>query len=608
VVITAALCWFGWRLLDQQRAIDEQRAREQLESAADAMAAGIRGKLAEAGERLSGWLSNPTSSAPAVEGAVVLTVSPDEVVVTPRDGLPFVPVTGEAPDPADVFATIEVAEFAENRLAFAAERYRGLANHRDAHVRAGAWLRLGRVLRKLGNFRGALAAYQQLAALGVVRTDDLPAELAGLDGQRSTFLAMGDRDSERRVAAQLVQGLDGGRWLVMRGAAEFYRDEVSTGSRPNSWRLADALSDAWRDADGSLNARGQRVFSKDGRGVLVLWRSSGRRTALLAAFVDSVFPWFAPGGMARQLADPEGQRLSGDVETPARAVTRIIGNSEYPWTLRLWAVSPVPAGARSNRTILLTMMGAMLVFLWSATHFMGRAIRREAEVARLQSDFVAAVSHEFRSPLTTVRQMAEMLEMGRLQTEERRQTYYRILAGEAARLQRLVETLLDFGKMEAGAERYRFVDVDAAEIVRDVVREIEPQARDSGKQIEMSGPEGGVRVLADESALAVALRNLIDNAIKYSPDHSTVWVQWKREHDRAAICVVDHGPGVPRVEQQAIFRKFVRGRAAMDANVKGTGVGLSMVRQIVLAHGGEIRLESEAGRGSTFTLLLPAVN
>jgi signal transduction histidine kinase len=71
---------------------------------------------------------------------------------------------------------------------------------------------------------------------------------------------------------------------------------------------------------------------------------------------------------------------------------------------------------------------------------------------------------------------------------------------------------------------------------------------------------------------------------------------------------VDHGPGVPRVEQQAIFRKFVRGRAAMDANVKGTGVGLSMVRQIVLAHGGEIRLESEAGRGSTFTLLLPAVN
>ena len=84
-----------------------------------------------------------------------------------------------------------------------------------------------------------------------------------------------------------------------------------------------------------------------------------------------------------------------------------------------------------------------------------------------------------------------------------------------------------------------------------------------------------------------------------------MWVQCRKENDRAAICVVDHGVGIPRSEQQAIFRKFVRGRAAIDAHVKGTGVGLSMVQQIVLAHGGEIRLDSEPGRGSTFTLLLP---
>lgn len=187
VVVTVALCWFEWRLLVQQRAIDQQRAREQLEIGADAVAAGIRGKLAEAGERLSGWLSNPASSAPAVDGAVVLTVNPHEpdgVLVAPRGGLPFVPVVGASPVPTDVFASIETVEFASNQLASAAEWYRLLASHRDAHVRTGAWLRLGRVLRKSGDFRGALAAYQQLAALGTVRTDDLPAELAGLDGQR----------------------------------------------------------------------------------------------------------------------------------------------------------------------------------------------------------------------------------------------------------------------------------------------------------------------------------------------------------------------------------------------------------------------------------------
>ncbi|MBI3490414.1 MAG: hypothetical protein HY047_01235 [Acidobacteria bacterium] len=608
IVVTAALGWAGWRLLDQQRAIDEQRAREQLESRADAIAAGVRGKLAEAGERLSGWLSNPASSPPVIDGAVVLTMSPDQVLVAPPDGLPFVPVAKGAPAPTDVFSTFEVMEFAENQLASAAEGYRVLSRHRDAHVRAGALLRLGRILRKSRDFAGALVAYRQLSGLGAVRTDDLPAELAGLDGQRAAFLALGDREGERRVAAHLLQGLDSGRWLITRGAAEFHRDGVSAASRPDSWRLADALSDVWREGDGGrLPARGQRVFNRDGRAVLVLWRSSESRSALLAAFVRRFFASSTSGAGAWQLADPEGQAIGGDVAASVRSVARIIGNSEYPWTLHVWAASQPRVSARSSQTILLTMMAAMLLFVWGAAYFMARAIRREAAVARLQSDFVAAVSHEFRSPLTTVRQMAEMLEMGRLPTEERRHTYYRILAGEAARLQRLVETLLNFGRMEAGAERYRFVDLDAATLVREVVHDIAPQARDSGKQIEISGPDAEVRVRADESALAVALRNLIDNAIKYSPNESTVWVRWRKENDRAAICVVDRGVGIPRAEQQAIFRKFVRGRAAIDANVKGTGIGLSMVQQIMLAHGGEIRLDSEAGRGSTFTLLLPAV-
>ena len=125
--------------------------------------------------------------------------------------------------------------------------------------------------------------------------------------------------------------------------------------------------------------------------------------------------------------------------------------------------------------------GAMLVFVWGATYFMARAIRREAAVARLQSDFVAAVSHEFRSPLTTVRQMAEMLEDG---SRADRRTAARVLpslAGEAARLQRLVETLLNFGRMEAGAERYRFDDRRRCRAGREVVDEIEPQARAAGK-------------------------------------------------------------------------------------------------------------------------------
>ena len=265
-------------------------------------------------------------------------------------------------------------------------------------------------------------------------------------------------------------------------------------------------------------------------------------------------------------------------------------------------------GAPGSRAIVLAMMGAMLAFVWGASYFMARAILREAAVARLQSDFVAAVSHEFRSPLTAVRQMADMLDADRVPTDERRHKYYKLLAGEAARLQRLVETLLNFGSMEAGAQRYRFVDLDPAALVREVVDDIEPQARESGKAIEIDGADGDLRVRADQAALSVALRNLIDNAIKYSPGERTVWVRWRKDHDRAAICVIDRGVGIPTSEQRTIFGKFVRGRAAIEANIKGTGVGLAMVQHIVTAHGGEIRLESEPGHGSTFTLLLPGVN
>jgi signal transduction histidine kinase len=366
------------------------------------------------------------------------------------------------------------------------------------------------------------------------------------------------------------------------------------------------VSDVWRDAGGRLTARGLRLFSKDDGNVLVFWRSGGARTALLAAFADRFFAASGSAATIWRLVDPEGRPIAGAAAASGRPVARIIGTSEYPWTLQVWPPAPAPTGLRSGRTLLLAMMGAMLMFVWAASYLIGRAIRREAGVARLQSDFVAAVSHEFRSPLTAIRQMAEMLEMDRLPTDERRRTYYRTMAREVARLQRLVETLLNFGRMEAGAARFQFSEVDAGALARNVVGESEPQARESGTRIETTGPEAGLRVRADPSALAVAIRNLIDNAIKYSPRESVVRIEWGAAGDRVAIRVVDRGPGIPEREQRAIFHRFVRGQAAVDGHVPGTGVGLAMVQDIVRAHGGEIRIKSQVGHGSTFTILLPA--
>lgn len=605
LIVTTALVWAGWRLLDQQDALDEQRARGQADAAAEAVAAGIRGKLAEAGERLSGWVSNPSMPVPLIDGAIVAGLRTNGIEVSPAGGLPFVPIEVAAGRRDARFETLEAAEFGGDPQR-ARAGYLALAGHHDPGVRAGALLRLARTQRQLRDLHGALVSYRRLAHLGGERAADLPAELAGLIGQRSMHLALADAQEADIVAERIRRGLDGGRWLLARGPAELYR-ETFPEPRPQSWILANALSDVWREGGGTVTPRGQRVFAAaaGGASVLVMWRSNGDASAALAASVDHFFTLPASASTAWQLVDPEGRIIAGRTPASSRSVVRIIGNSEYPWTLHTWVESP--AEANRSRAILLTMMAATLSFVWAASYFMAKGIRREAAAARLQSDFVAAVSHEFRSPLTAVRQLAEMLDGERVASDERRHIYYKTLSAEAARLQRLIETLLDFGRIEAGG-RYRFSELDAAALVREVVREIAPQARQSGKAIELDGAEDAIPIRADHSALGVALRNLIDNAIKYSPGEPTVRVQCRKDRDRAAICVIDTGVGIPRSEQQAIFRKFVRGRTAIDANIKGTGVGLAVVHQIVAAHGGEVLLHSDPGRGSTFTVLLPAGN
>jgi signal transduction histidine kinase len=225
----------------------------------------------------------------------------------------------------------------------------------------------------------------------------------------------------------------------------------------------------------------------------------------------------------------------------------------------------------------------------------------------MQSDFVSAVSHEFRSPLTSIRQLSEILALGRVPSEDRRQVYYDTLVRETARLQRLVESLLNFGRMEARARQYRFEPLETGPIVRRVAAEFETQLAGSGRRIHMEGPDSGCVIEADPEAFSVALRNLVDNALKYSPERPVVWVEWRSGGGRVAVAVRDEGPGIPEAEKKAIFRKFVRGSAAETANVKGSGVGLAMVRHIVAAHRGEITLASQPGKGSTFVMVFPGV-
>jgi signal transduction histidine kinase len=603
-IITGALVWAGWRLLDQQRAIDDQRARERLESAADTLASGITGRLADAGDRLSVWLSNPDSAAPGVEGAAVAVIRESGTATSSGVALPFLPAVEPARPAPAMLAGIEQLEFAMKQPAAAARRYRALASAADRHVRAEALVRLCRVLRTLRDFDAALACARQLASAGGVRAGLLPAELAGLEAERLVLRAMSDRKGELRAAARIRDAIDGGRWALPRGVAEFYREEIAGPGPADAWTLARAIDDVWRMTGTGPVTRGRRIVAAGGRNVLVMWRANERAAALLAVFEDRFLG--QAGGLLRwHLSDPEGRVIAGTAVPPQGSVVRIVGDSADPWTLHVAALPEAGLRSAGPRRVLFLMMAATLAFVWAAAYFIVRAIRREAHVARLQSDFVNAVSHEFRSPLTTIRQMAEMLETGRVAAADRRETYYRVISRESARLQHLVETLLNFGRIQEGAGRYRFAAVDAAAVIAAAVGDVEAQASGKGTRIVTGDATDGAPLRGDEPSLRLAVSNLIDNAVKYSPAGSVVRVACRIEDGRAAISVEDAGPGIPRSEQPAIFRKFVRGQAAVEANIKGTGVGLSLVQEIARAHHGEIRLDSDSGRGSVFTLLLP---
>jgi signal transduction histidine kinase len=347
----------------------------------------------------------------------------------------------------------------------------------------------------------------------------------------------------------------------------------------------------------------------EGRPVLVASAVAQGRLFVLLAGADFLRgAWKDVNGAEVLLTDAEGHPILGtfpNASAPQKVLTT--DESRLPWTLRVASTSLKADSTEAARQRVLQILGLalLLLVLGGSAYFALRGVARELAVARLQSDFVSAVSHEFRSPLASIRHLSDLLATGRVTDQAHRQQSYDFLSRESERLEHLVEELLDFGRIEAGAYRYRFERVDAADLLRALVAEFQEKVTPKGYRIELSGDVANAMVLADREALSRAISNLVDNAVKYSPGSNTIWVDLAVEGSTAVIRVRDRGLGIALGEQEAIFRKFVRGSNARAPQIKGTGIGLAMVRHIVEAHHGEVRVESQPDQGSTFALVLP---
>ena len=613
LIPAVGLVWLTIELVEKDRSLEKQHAQERVERLADKIVAASHQRLYD----LEGQLHRLATAGgkPPPDHTVLLIAEGDRVTAAPAGALVYYPILPQTRQLArSVFAEGERYEHHQGDSSQAIHWFDALARNHDPVIRAGALLRLGRNQGKAGQIAAALTTFTELEKLRATDVEGFPVAMLAL-AARCGLLEKAGRQEELRTAAQALRtGLASGTWPLLRSAYDFYMEEArrwtgeisETEADRNARAIAAAFAsthERWR-TDGTAPQRQSLIA--EGRPVLLASAGNPERLVALVGGGDFLQDaWKDVNAVQVMLTDGEGHPILGTFPNgSAQQAVVTTDASGLPWMLRVTSTSPEPAAA-GQRRLQLVGLTMLLLLLGGSAYFTLRGVTRELAVARLQSDFVAAVSHEFRTPLASVRHLSDMLSKGRVSDAGQRQHCYDFLSRESERLEKLVEELLDFGRVEAGAYRYRFERVDAIDLVRELVSEFQENVRPKGYRVELSVEMGSASVRADREALSRAVWNLLDNAVKYSPGSDTIWVALALEADSAVIRVRDRGLGIALHEQKEIFQKFVRGSNARTEQIKGTGIGLAMVQHIVEAHHGEVRVESHPNQGSTFALRLP---
>jgi len=620
VLPTLALVWLGWAVFQQGRA--DERAR-----AAERAAAALQHVLTELEDALDRAVTSGSDPHGVESEAALITMDASGFVARSGIDLPFYPTAPPTPDVGEELSLATRLEFRDRDLRAAIRELDRIAASGSAAARPEALLRLSRVLSANGDPEGALARLDELGTLEDATAGGLPAGLAARRRRVVMLKDLGRTEEAGREAAGLATDVASGRWVVTYPQYEATRELIAevegTGELPEpdpeTLALAAAAARLWPGSQTAApSASGQttsEVVRVGESSVLVLTRTDAafeRRSLILVGPGALERTWRAArgdedtGAFEFALSDVSGRPVLGRADG-ARSAQASLGPSitNLPWVVHAVDKSSVGLTSISGRSrLMLAGVGIMIVVVLVSGYVLNRSIAREMQVARLQSDFVAAVSHEFRTPLTTIRQLSEMLAGERVSSDERRRQFYDTLVAESERLRRMVEALLDFGKMQSGRLQYEFAPVEVPALVAEVAASVE--AESPGRRVEIEAAATVTPARGDREALSRAFRNLIENAVKYSPGEPTVWVAVSNGDGRVRVSVRDRGLGIPLDEQRRIFDTFVRGSAALSAGIKGTGIGLAMVSQIVDAHQGELRVESAPGQGSVFTVVLPA--
>lgn len=254
----------------------------------------------------------------------------------------------------------------------------------------------------------------------------------------------------------------------------------------------------------------------------------------------------------------------------------------------------------------LILIGILFIVLIAAVWFVYNTVKKELELSKAKADFVSNVSHELRTPLSLISMFAETLEMGRVKTEEKKKEYYSIISRESNRLGRIVNSILNFSKMEAGKRKFNFAEEDLNEIVIQIYQNYSYHLYNKGFDFEYEPGIEMPKVMVDREAVSEAIVNLIDNSVKYSTENKFIKIAIGNENNFVFVEISDKGVGISEKDQKKVFDKFYRVSSGLIHTTKGTGLGLTLVKQIMDVHNGKIVLKSKSGEGSSFKLMFPS--
>ena len=300
---------------------------------------------------------------------------------------------------------------------------------------------------------------------------------------------------------------------------------------------------------------------------------------------------------------PAGEKFDVEEDRARRAFQFVFTD----WRIALQGDFATPEKwARINFTYNMTLSAVLALVLLAGIGLTIRTALREMKLSAMKNEFVSNVSHELRTPLSSIRVFGEFMRRGRVEDPEKVREYGSYIETESRRLTQLINNILDFSRIESGRIAYNFEPADLEELLAGTLATYSVRLRDKGFDVEYNGPEDHLPEFPmDANAIERAVANLLDNAVKYSNGDRWIGVELGHSGDQVTIAVSDHGIGIPRDELERIFERFHRVSTGLVHDVKGSGLGLPLVKHIVEAHGGSVTVRSEPGKGSTFTIHLP---